>query len=428
MGFTLTDVLLFGGAKENDADNAAFVIMRRNILRWGAIGGYVNIIVHGVSPLVLPDAIANSLSYVKAFGGTKQNGTPKLDAPVDIISNNGALKFAHNIYNQATMGVNKGASLYIQDSVYLRPDSNSGFIIPIKPNTKYTIDPHNSNVTIFRVATADKEIDDTYGSSNPYPVNNYVNTTSSSPITVTSLATDHYLYIQVNFSLFDQVASTITITEYSIYTDGTVETIEDTIGNTATTEMLLKVGDYQDVQSIIDGVVTRKVGVKVFDGTEVWSATGTLGTASYRFTGGGVASVTSGAAVSLCTHINRIIQSGDTAQSAANRPCIRFSVTGGVPQYYATSVNTTLEEWKQFLADQYAAGTPFILVYPLVTATTESVAGQTLQVQDGDNTLEITQASLTGLELEAQYNAAVSLTIQEVEDANLDNNVTVTIQ
>jgi hypothetical protein len=49
-------------------------------------------------------------------------------------------------------------------------------------------------------------------------------------------------------------------------------------------------------------------------------------------------------------------------------------------------------------------------------------------VQAGDNTLEITQASLDGLELEAQYNAAVSLTIQEVEDANLDNNVTVTIQ
>jgi hypothetical protein len=49
-------------------------------------------------------------------------------------------------------------------------------------------------------------------------------------------------------------------------------------------------------------------------------------------------------------------------------------------------------------------------------------------VTDGDNVLEITQASLTGLELEAQYNAAVTLTIQEVQDANLDNNVTVTIQ
>lgn len=37
------------------------------------------------------------------------------------------------------------------------------------------------------------------------------------------------------------------------------------------------------------------------------------------------------------------------------------------------------------------------------TPTTESVAGQTLQVQDGDNVLEITQASLSGLELEAKY-------------------------
>jgi len=32
-----------------------------------------------------------------------------------------------------------------------------------------------------------------------------------------------------------------------IYTDGTIETVQDSLGNTATAEMLLKVGDYQDV-------------------------------------------------------------------------------------------------------------------------------------------------------------------------------------
>ena len=87
----------------------------------------------------------------------------------------------------------------------------------------------------------------------------------------------------------------------------------------------------------------------------------------------------------------------------------------------------TLSGFKQWLADQYAAGTPVIVIYTLATPTTESVAGQTLQVTDGDNVLEITQASLTGLELEAQYNTQVQLTVQEVQDANLDNDVTVTI-
>ena len=65
--------------------------------------------------------------------------------------------------------------------------------------------------------------------------------------------------------------------------------------------------------------------------------------------------------------------------------------------------NTSLEAWEQYLADQYAAGTPVIVVYPLATPTAESVAGQTLQVADGDNILEITQASLPDLELEAKY-------------------------
>ncbi|MBQ3990201.1 MAG: hypothetical protein II630_05110, partial [Bacteroidales bacterium] len=64
---------------------------------------------------------------------------------------------------------------------------------------------------------------------------------------------------------------------------------------------------------------------------------------------------------------------------------------------------TSLEVAKQYLADQYAAGTPVIVIYPLDEPTTESVAGQTLQVTDGDNVLEITQASLSGLQLEAEY-------------------------
>ena len=89
--------------------------------------------------------------------------------------------------------------------------------------------------------------------------------------------------------------------------------------------------------------------------------------------------------------------------------------------------NTSATDFKQWLADQYNAGNPVIVVYPLATPTTESVTGQTLQVQAGDNTLEITQASMSGLELEAKYQAAVSLTIQEVQDANLDPNVEVTI-
>lgn len=195
-------------------------------------------------------------------------------------------------------------------------------------------------------------------------------------------------------------------------------------GGTATAEMLLKVGDYQDVQSIIDGVVTRNVGVKVLDGTEDWANAGTYGANSYRFILNLSAPSTDDVRA-LCTHIDRIIQSNTASQS--NRPCIRFNTAGASIVWYEEDNTTTLAQFTQWLAGQYNAGTPVIIVYPLATPTTESVAGQTLQVTDGDNVLEITQASLSGLELEATYKSLVQLTIQEVEDANLNNNVEVTI-
>ena len=42
--------------------------------------------------------------------------------------------------------------------------------------------------------------------------------------------------------------------------------------------------------------------------------------------------------------------------------------------------------------------------------------------------MEITQASIDGLELEVKYKAGIEVTIEEVENAQLDNNVEVTIQ
>ena len=213
-----------------------------------------------------------------------------------------------------------------------------------------------------------------------------------------------------------QVEEGSTATEYAPYYDG----------GTATAEMLLKVGDYQDVQSILDGVVTRNVGVKVLDGTEGWTNIG--GNAPYALS---MPDMPTGTTIGrnnvfgFCSHFQAV---SSNSSWATYQNMVSAAPTSSSLFFRYQNNTSTLNDFKQWLADQYAAGTPVIVVYPLATATTESVAGQTLQVTDGDNVLEITQASLDNLELEAQYNAAVSLTIQEVQDANLDNNVTVTIQ
>ena len=75
------------------------------------VGGSIEIIVKGVSPLSLPDAVANSLSYVKAFGGTEQNGTPTPTAPVPIMTNNGVLKASKNLFDDSLFDTDNGTTI-----------------------------------------------------------------------------------------------------------------------------------------------------------------------------------------------------------------------------------------------------------------------------------------------------------------------------
>ena len=234
---------------------------------------------------------------------------------------------------------------------------------------------------------------------------------TASTQTITTAATTRYLYIftaGTDFISSLQIEKGSTATEYQPYYEG----------GTATAEMLLKVSDYQDVQEILSGAVTRNVGVKVLDGTEAnWTKSNNsfanIDLFSDRATG---------KVLLLCSHF----QYDEGSTTNIPNGCVGNALNSQ-NVYFRYDACSTVADWQQWLADQYAAGTPVIVVYPLETPTTESVAGQTLQVTAGDNVLEITQASLGNLELEAQYKAAVQLTIQEVEDANLDNNVEVTI-
>jgi len=575
-----------------------------------------------VSPLVLPDAIADSLTYVKAFGGTEQNGTPTQDAPVDIVSNNGVLGFQdselpseyrrvlgyacdndvlwqitgfhlrgsdtirisfsvtaacnvfgcyqgtdatdnYDLYVSATSGskyLRYGDGTYLsywssanmgqrfdvvftptgtsgmpQDSTWapmtfesannlllaattltgtsskLRGNLYGSFVVDgrlklipcervsdgvlgyydtytgtfyeptgtptslgydfsyysiktsgtvetINVHSKNLFDKNMPNVLIngfprddgtfvplngFRTVIYPLQIGETYtitrvtstptqasmrviayNTQQPQSTDNGVvlsiGTASSKTATITVPEGYPYVATYVKHSndvisdaeLLDgfQIEQGSTATEYEPYFDG----------GTATAEMLLKVGNYQDEQEILSGAVTRNVGVKVFDGSEITRNASSAGN-YYRYIADNVISGVSsiGATNAYCTHFS------------FNTGFSRISTARGTEVDFWFDVNTTLTDmtkFKQWLADQATAGTPVILLYPLATPTTESVAGQTLQVTDGDNALEITQASLDGLELEARYDAAVTLTVQEAEGANLDNKVTVTIQ
>ena len=97
--------------------------------------------------------------------------------------------------------------------------------------------------------------------------------------------------------------------------------------------------------------------------------------------------------------------------------------------YVKDSTNgTSSSAYNTWLKAQQAAGTPVIVVYPLATSTSETVTAQPMSTVEGDNTASITQASMSGLEIQVTYMATVELTIEEVEAAQLSPDVEVRIQ
>lgn len=190
-------------------------------------------------------------------------------------------------------------------------------------------------------------------------------------------------------------------------------------GGSATAEMLLKVGDYKDIQSILDGGVTRNVGIKVFDGTEVWATSGTTFVTNITDSNPNL----SYQKLLYCTHypaLNNVTETFGVNMTV-------YSSGDYASLYLKGSGFSTSSELNSWLAQQYNAGTPMILVYPLATATTETVTPQPLSVQAGTNIVTITQASIDNLTLEVSYKAAAQVTITEVQNSQLSNNVEVTI-
>lgn len=173
--------------------------------------------------------------------------------------------------------------------------------------------------------------------------------------------------------------STIPRVPDTIITTGTQETITDAVGNTSTCERLLSVGDYADIQEIIDGTVIRKVGVLVLDGTENWAIQS--GTYPYFCVDYDTDfSLSTNNYGGFCSHFQCV----NTGATQNNQGISLYKSSGtnktrlGLKYndlYPATTANIPL--LKQWLANQYNAGTPVIIVYPLATTTTESITPQT---------------------------------------------------
>ena len=337
------------------------------------------------------------------FLENQENGTPTTDGydtsymtevyvdPTGTVETIGII--GKNLFNKAT--VTEGFILTSGDAPNASIGNGYSDYIPVVPGQYYYIGQRaaSKSANNDRVITYDKDKN----------MLQQVRYAATGAVYRTNNANARFIRFNLNLDYLNTLQFELgqTPTDYEPYTNS----------GTATCEPLLAVGDYTDVQSILDGVITRNVGVKVLTGeenfetataTNCYSLTNTLGTGNFADR------------TIICSHFD----STSTLPGTDDRQGLAFIVNKG-PDYTiafgATTQFSTQTQWKNWLAAQAAAGTPVIIVYPLATATTESVAGQTLQVTDGNNVLEITQASMSDLELEAEYEQGVEALVEEIE-------------
>lgn len=342
-----------------------------------------------------------------------QTIVPTPNTPMDIVCNNGVLKFTANEANYTADNVTLG--YWLRNNNGQPEPSPANFytaMMPVKPNTSYVCFGYTKDTNVIsgynRIAWYDADgvwiRNSTYTANTPgidtSPANAAFARFHCNPngTEVTQELVDSYNWV------FQQGTAEVPYTPYSptkVYTAGPIETIaikddQDTTVSTATCEDLLSVGAYTDEQEIISGVVTRKVGVKVLDGTENIGKSGIY--AGSFFVRNVVSDWgTSNNAQVYCSHFSGVTEDTDYAQNKCMILNNAFNV------WWASDSTPTVAQFQQWLADQYAAGTPVIVVFPLATQTTDTVTPQPMQTAAGDNTAEITQAGMAGLELEVEY-------------------------
>ena len=153
-------------------------------------------------------------------------------------------------------------------------------------------------------------------------------------------------------------------------------------------EPLRKIGDSVDTAPST-GTATYNIKKLVITGEERWyESNGLFYFAPTNFTNRSIV---------LCTHYPYY----DGAGTSAPDKSVLTKYGGGLSIWIKDSSYTTLADFKQFLADQYAAGTPVTVWYVLATAQTESFTAPSIptsgtsQSFDVDTTLAPSEVSLT---------------------------------
>ncbi len=142
--------------------------------------------------------------------------------------------------------------------------------------------------------------------------------------------------------------------------------------------ILRRVGDYADSYDATTHKITRNVGEIILNGTENWTYA-TLYSDIYptfflvRRVLDNASVESTVPAVLYCSHfLPAPIAGANNPRQSNNTASIGSTSHALHSLWMRTSLYTDVSEFKQWLADQYAAGTPVIVYYPLATPVEET--------------------------------------------------------
>lgn len=369
--------------------------LRKQLSSYIALNNYVEAFRENTSSIVLTDAITNSLTDLQLKGSEVKNKpeaehtVPTPDYPLDVVCNNGVLKAGPNnsvivegtpetvtITGKNLLDINKTSGTgYLNTSGELVPfdDYYCSDYIEIKPSTVYTY-----------TETMKSAVDDNYVRFCFYDSNKtFISPRQGDIHTYEAKTYTYKITSPVN-------AKYIRISSHSDFIKGQLEEgvrptkYEEYYQASFAPEDLLKLGDYQDTQSVLDGIVTRNVGVKMLDGTENWTRYGT-GKFATSLIG---SKKQDNQQAPISTHFIGVsypnVPDTDGYVSVFNGSVSSTDGALGI-NYQATP---ELTQFKQWLADQYAAGTPVIVMYSLADTVEETVESRDVFITSGTNAIE----------------------------------------
>lgn len=409
----------------------------------------------GTQSISMPNAVSMPLKSLKIKGSSTQSATPSPSAPADIVCNNGTLStIAHEsglplgytlldsvgcsssndittpIYlastdvvecrfrNSATTGygalygtfaMGDSSAFYANGTYYgynvsntkvdtgIDVDANWHTLRHDFVNGKITIDEQTTTFTPFTFTNSkamhifSRYYNGSYGYywkgyisyfrvyRNGELFCDYIPAKYNGDVGVYDLVNEEFLSgtsILEGSAVDDPVTAVITGTPNTVALNSQTANVAD----------LLAVGDYIDTQDIITGQITRNCRIKVFDGTETnWTLSKSNEIFRWRWRDYDAIKISTGRAPVISTHF---------VYNAVGQGLGGVFMSVSSYMYFIPTDQTieTVEDWQAYLAAQYAAGTPVIVIYPLEEPTIEHKSPTVLRtIYNTTNTITTTE-------------------------------------